>query len=273
MKLILNNATILVTGASSGMRQELVRKIASEAKIIILVARREDQLDELASQLTVDYKDIVVYTMPCDIADISAVNALTSRMLQEIGNVDILINTAGSGQASYLENAPFAEIECILLLNIVGLTHLCRVFLPGMIKRGSGGILNFSSFFGLKILPDFSVYAGSKYYVTGFTEALRAEVAGTGVIVSCVFPGPVKTAFWDIANAEILSPPSFLFISSEQCVRETLKGFRKGRARIIPGIRIRLLLAFLAITHAPIERMVNSALSRMFRNNYRIISV
>jgi len=101
--------------------------------------------------------------------------------------------------------------------------------------------------------------------VTGFTEALRAEAAGTGVVVSTVSPGPVKSAFWNTPNADVLGPPSFLFLSVQKYVSATLKGFRKGRARIIPGLRIKLLLLFLALTPAPFERFVNAVMSRMLR--------
>lgn len=273
MKLLFKNTTILITGASSGMGKELARSLAGEAKTLILVARRENELDALAVELRASSPEPGVYPIPCDLTDLNAVTALTSKIRDEIGDVDILINAAGVGQISFLENAPLDEIERMIQLNVLGLTHLCHAFLPGMIERGSGGILNFSSFFGLKILPGYAAYAGTKHYVTGFTEALCAEVAGTGVVVSGVYPGPVKSAFWDTPNTELLGPPSFLFISVEQCVRKTLKGFRKGRARIVPGIRINLLLTFLAISPAPVVRLVNAGIARMKRvKNKKMVS-
>ena len=230
-------------------------------------------LDTLAAELRSDSSELCVYSIPCDLTDLNALNAVTSKILNEIGDVDILINAAGVGQTAFLENAPLDEIDRMVQLNILGLTHLCHAFLPGMIERSSGGILNFSSFFGLKILPGYTAYAGTKHYVAGFTDALRAEVAGTGVVVSGVYPGPVKSAFWNTPNAELLGPPSFLFISVEQCVRKTLKGFRKGRARIVPSIRINLLLAFLAISPAPVVRLVNAGIARMKRaKNKKLVS-
>lgn len=273
MKLLFKNTTILITGASSGMGKELARRLAGEAKILILVARRENKLNALASELKASSPELSVYSLPCDLANLNAVTKLTSKIHDEFGDVDILINAAGVGQIDFLENAPLDEIDRMVQLNVLGLTHLCHAFLPGMIERASGGILNFSSFFGLKILPGYAAYAGTKHYVTGFTETLRAEVAGTGVVVSGVYPGPVKSAFWDTPNKELLEPPSFLFISVEQCVRKTLKGFRKGRARIVPGIRINLLLIFLAISPAPVVRLVNAGIARMKRaKNNKIIS-
>jgi len=265
MKPILKNTTILITGASSGMGKALARELASEAKDIILVARRKIELDIFAEVLRAEFHELNVYPIPCDLADLNAVRRLTTKIHHDIGHVDILINAAGIGQTAFLEDAPLDEIDQMVQLNVLGLTHLCHAFLPGMIEQGSGGILNFSSFFGLKILPGYTAYAGSKHYVTGFTEALRAEATGTGVVVSTVYPGPVKSAFWNTPNADLLGPPSFLFLSVQQCVNATLKGFRKGRARIIPGLRIKLFLLFLALTPAPIERLVNSGLARMLR--------
>lgn len=243
----------------------MARKVAGEAKNIILVARREHELEELAKELESGFSDVSVFNITSDLADMHAVKTLVNKIKLEVGQVDILINAAGSGQTSFLEHAPFDEIERMVKLNVLGLTQLCHAFLPEMIERGSGGILNFSSFFGLKTLPGYTAYAGTKHYVTGFTETLRAEVAHTDIVVSAVYPGPVKSAFWNTPGVDKFSPPSFLFISVEQCVRETLVGFRKGRARIIPSIRMKLFLMFLALSPAPIERMVNAAMARMIR--------
>ena len=265
MKVQFNNKTILITGASSGMGKELARKVAGEAKNMILVARREHELEELAKELKSEFSDLSVLNLPCDLADTNAVKTLVNKVMFEAGQVDILINAAGNGQTSFLENAPFDEIVRIVQLNVLGLTQLCHAFLPAMLERGSGAILNFSSYFGLKTLPGYTAYAGTKHYVTGFTETLRAEVAHTDIVVSAVYPGPVKSAFWNIENSDKFSPPSFLFISIEQCVRETITGFRKGRARIIPSIRMKLFLLFLALSPAPIERMVNAGMARMMR--------
>lgn len=264
MKPILKNTTILITGASSGMGKELAGELAREANNIVLVARRKIELDAFAETLRAEFQDLNVYPIPCDLADLHAVRRLTSRIHHDIGQVDVLINAAGIGQTEFLENAPLDEIDQMVHLNVLGLTHLCRAFLPSMIEQGSGGILNFSSFFGLKVLPGYTAYAGSKHYVTGFTEALRAETAGTGVVVSTVYPGPVRSAFWNTPNADLLGPPSFLFLSVQQCARATLRGFCKGKARIVPGLRIKLFLLFLALTPAP----MNVLLTRYWQKCY-----
>jgi len=269
MKPPLKNSSILITGASSGMGKVLGQELAKEAKILILVARRIDKLELLAAELRSKYSELSIYVFACDLSDISATKSLCNQIKRDIGAIDILINNAGSGQIAFLESASFEEIQQMVQLNILALTYLTRAFLPSMIERGKGGILNFSSFFGLKILPGYAAYAGSKHYVSGFTEALRAETAGTGVVVSGVYPGPVRSAFWHVPNADTLSPPSFIFIPVEKCVRGALRGFRKGSARIIPSLRMKFFLAFLALSPAPVERLINAGMARMIRSKQK----
>jgi len=175
MKPILKNTTILITGASSGMGRALAQELAGEAKDLFLVARRKSELDVFAEMLRAEFHDLNVYPISCDLADVNAVRRLTNRIQHEVGQVDILINAAGIGQISFLENAPLDEIDQLVLLNILGLTHLCHAFLPGMIKQGSGGILNFSSFFGIKILPGYTAYAGTKHYLITHNSQLSSE--------------------------------------------------------------------------------------------------
>lgn len=272
MKPFLNNATILITGASSGMGLELSRQLAAEAKKLILLARRANKLNTVAKELKKKYPGLSVHTISCDIADSTILKICCEDIKKENGQVDVLINAAGNGHINFFEDSAIDEIERMIQVNVNGLTYLTHQFLPSMIQRGYGGILNYSSFFGLKTLPAFAAYTGSKHYVTGFTETLRAEVSGTGVVVSGVYPGPVKSAFWDIPNAEQMGPPSFLFISIKHCVHETLKGFRKGKASIIPGLRMRLFLTFLKFTPTSIERLINAVMARNLRRKMKTLN-
>lgn len=266
MKLSIKNSTILITGASSGMGKEIAIQLADTAKQIILVARNEKQLNILADTLKTINPALSVCIKLCDLSKRDHLEKLVIDINQEFAGIDILINSAGLAQIGFLHETDFDDIDKLVKINILALSALTRAFLPAMIKNGKGGILNFSSFFGLKILPAYSAYAGTKHYVTGFSDSLRAETAGTGVVVSTVFPGPVKSPFWNVDNAELFSPPSFLFISVQQCVTETLKGFKRGNARIIPGLRIKLLIAFLNLSPEPIVRAVNAGISRYMKS-------
>ncbi len=270
MKLKTKDSSIVITGASSGMGNEIAKQLAGDARQIILVARNEKKLDELASELNTINPALEVYSKPCDLADKDQLAALINHIKQdqinqEYGDIDILINSAGIAQIGFFDETDFNDIENLVKVNVLALSALTHAFLPAMIKNGKGGILNFSSFFGLKILPAYAAYAGSKHFVTGFSDTLRAETAGTGVIVSTVYPGPVHSPFWQTDNADIYSPPAFLFISIDKCVRQTLNGFKRGKARIIPGLRIKLLVAFLNVSPEPIVRMVNAGISLLMR--------
>lgn len=265
MKTKIKNSTILITGASSGMGKEIAAQLAAEASQIILVARNEKNLDTLASELNVINPALKVFVKSCDLADKNQLATLIIGIKQDVGYIDILINSAGVADIGFLNETDFHDIENLVKVNVLALSALTQAFLPAMLKNNRGGILNFSSFFGLKILPAYAAYAGSKHFVTGFSDTLRAETTGTGVVVSTVYPGPVKSAFWHVDNADVYSPPAFLFISIKQCVKETLNGFRRGRARIIPSLRIKLLIAFLNVSPEPIVRMVNAGISRFMR--------
>lgn len=270
MKPRIKDSTILITGASSGMGKEIATQLAADASQIILVARNEENLDILASELNLINPALKVFVRPCDLADKNQLAALIigikqDQIAQQLCDIDILINSAGIADIGFLNETDFHDIENLVKVNVLAVSALTHAFIPAMIKNKRGGILNFSSFFGLKILPAYAAYAGSKHFVTGFSDTLRAETAGTGVVVSTVYPGPVKSAFWHVDNADVYSPPAFLFISIKQCVKETLNGFRRGRARIIPGLRIKLLVAFLNVSPEPIVRMVNASISRFMR--------
>jgi len=271
MKPILKGTTILITGASSGMGNEIAKQLAVSARQIILVARNTKKLDVLASELNTINPALEVYTKPCDLADNNQLASLITSIKQEqarqqLEDINILINGAGTVQIGFLNETDFNDIENIIKINVLALSALTHAFLPTMIKNNSGGILNFSSFFGLRILPAYAAYAGSKHFVTGFSDTLRAETAGTNVVISTVYPGPVHSPFWNVENAGIYSPPGFLFISLKHCVTKTLKGFKKGKARIIPGLRIKLLVAFLNVSPEPIVRLVNSVISRFMQS-------
>jgi len=271
MKPVLKDATILITGASSGMGYEIAKQLAVSARQIILVARNTRKLDELASELKSINPALEVHAKPCDLADKNQLASLIiaikqQQATQQLGDIDILINCAGIAHIGFLNETDFHDIENIIKINVLALSALTYAFLPTMIKNNRGGILNFSSFFGLKILPAYAAYAGSKHFVSGFSDTLRAETAGTNVIISTVYPGPVHSPFWNIDNADVYSPPGFLFISVKHCVAQTLKGFRRGRARIIPGLRIKLLIAFLNVSPEPIVRLVNAGISRFMQS-------
>ncbi len=196
----------MITGASSGIGEHMARQLASSAKILILVARRADRLETLANALRTDNSALTVEVRPCDLSDIRATEALATEALAKHGAVDVLINNAGLGDAGLVELADWTKVQRMLAVNIDALTLLTRLLLPAMVAQKRGGILNVSSGFGMTFMPGMSAYCGTKHFVTAFTEGLRLEMIGTGVVVSQVCPGPVKTEFEDVAGNPLGRP-------------------------------------------------------------------
>jgi len=268
MALTFKNATVLLTGASSGMGKLMAYDLAKDAKTLILVARRKDKLQGLAEELSAEYDNLQVLVMPCDLSDMAATKKLISDINAQIASVDILINNAGMGNNNFFIDSDFDQLATMTQLNCLAPTLLARSFLPGMIERRHGGILFVSSMLGKIILPGHAAYCGTKYYLTGLTETLIAEAAGSGVVISGAYPGPVRSDFWKVDNGEIFTPPPFLYWSVEKTARGILRGFKAGRANIIPGLRSKLFLGFIALSPNPIVRVVNSVIAHMMRRKW-----
>ncbi len=254
------DGSVMVTGASAGIGEVLARRLARKARRLVLVARREDRLEALATELRATRVDLVVDVYACDLSDADA----RERMIAAVeagGPLDVLVNNAGFGDQSLFERGSWDKLERMLSLNVVALTQLCHRVIPGMVERGRGGVLNISSGFGLSWMPGLAVYVGTKHYVTGFSEALRAEVRGQGVVVTQVCPGPVITEFHEMAeNTTGQVPPRFVMISAEQCADEALRGFARGRAIVVPGFYIRNLLRLYAVVPRWLWRRLATAL-------------
>ena len=235
--------TALVTGASAGLGEEFARQLAARGvKRIGLVARRAERLEQLKSELA--GTALQVDCFPVDLGDTEAV----TQFLQDLDHAsltpDILINNAGFGDLGNFENAEPKKLEAMLAVNIVALTRLTRWAVPAMTRRGHGWICNVGSSAGMLPLPTFAVYAATKAYVNSFSEALRLEVRHAGVRVLALCPGPVETEFGQVASRpngkRKFSAPAALAVPKERVVAETLEAMARGRARLIPGLAVRL---------------------------------
>jgi uncharacterized protein len=260
------DGTIVVTGASGGIGAALARELATTASTLVLVARRGDRLAELSEELRARRPALVVHPFACDLADRGELEALCDRIEREVGAIDVLVNNAGMGDQSFVESARWDRVAQLVDLNIVALTRLCMRFVPGMVARGKGGVLNVSSGFGLTYLPGFAAYAGSKHYVTAYTDTLRAELAGTGVVVTQVLPGPIATDFY--ANSQPTTPiaaPAFVELGAAKCAVQTLAGFRRGRALVVPGLVFWFVAWVSRMTPRIVLRAVTHVLARFQR--------
>ena len=239
----IDGGTVLVTGASSGIGMALARMIAMRASTLVVVARRVDRLVNLKEELTNARRALRVEVIACDLSRRDEVEKLVSTLAARSLTIDVLVNNAGVGLMGMFDLADPARVVRMIDLNVTSLTMLTSALLPGMVERGRGGVLNVSSGFGLAAMPAFAAYIGTKHYVTGFTEGLHADLAGTGVRVTQVCPGPVATEFESgIGNFTGQKAPGFLEITAEQCARAALRGFDRGRAMVVPGFWMKLVM-------------------------------
>ncbi len=177
----LDGCNALITGASAGIGREFARQLASRARSMILVARRDERLIELADELQREHPKLVVHIRKVDLGDLVHLQAFLESLDREKLGVDLLINNAGLGDSGPFAKSDPVRNEEMTVVNVAALTLLTRHFVPQMIAKRRGGILNVSSSAGFLPIPGFAVYAATKAYVTSFSEALRAELRETGV--------------------------------------------------------------------------------------------
>jgi hypothetical protein len=253
----IDGCNALITGPSAGIGREFARQLAVRARSLVLVARREQRLSELRGELTQHHPNLVVHTRETDLADLAQLNELVAWLEREKINVDLLINNAGLGDYGSFATSDPERDDRIIQLNILALTLLTRSLLPPMIATKRGAILNVSSSAGFLPIPGMAVYAASKAYVNSFSEALRAELRGTGLSVIALCPGPVHTEFGEIAKRPGREPergPEFVYASVEQVVRDALVSLEADRPLVIPGLAMKLSMFLVRLTPMPILR-------------------
>ena len=253
----IDGCSALITGASAGIGREFARQLAGRARSLILVARREQELSELRHELSQQDPNLTVRIRNSDLADLVQLKELMAWIDSEKIDVDLLINNAGLGDVGPFATSDPMRNEQMMRVNMMALTSLTRHFLPQMIARKRGGILNVSSSAGFLPIPTFAIYAATKAYVTSFSEALRAELRGTGVSVCALCPGPVHTEFQEVAKrpgGQREEGPEFVHVSVEQVVRDALSGLEADRPLVIPGLPMKLVMFLVRITPMPILR-------------------
>lgn len=239
--------TVLITGASSGIGLELAHLFAQEGYRLVLVARSRGALRELGDDLQSRY-NVTVRISPKDLAH-PATPAELYQELQEAGIVlDVLVNNAGFGAAgSFLQTKWNDEAE-MMQVNMVALTALTKLFLP-QIRAREGKILNVASTAAFQPGPFMAVYYASKAYVLSFSEALAEELRGTGVTVTCLCPGPVKTNFQKRAYLQgTAMMTSRLTVDVREVARAAYAGMKQGKRLVIPGWKNRVGVELLRIS-------------------------
>ena len=254
----IDGCTALITGASAGIGAEFVRQLATRAGGLVLVARREERLDELRNEITKRDPNLNVIIRPTDLANANEVSALIDWLQQEDITIDLLINNAGLGDYGTFASCDAERVREIVAVNMIALTQLTRALRPRMIERRHGGILNVSSSAGFLPMSGMALYAATKAYVTSLSEALRMELREHGVRVTALCPGPVYTEFNTVARrpgTEGRSAPAFTHVAISAVVAAALRGIERNRPLVIPGLLMKLGMALLRATPMPILRV------------------
>jgi short-subunit dehydrogenase len=229
-----SNGTVLVTGASSGIGEEIAREFVRRGRHVILVARRAEKLHALAESL-----GSVADVLATDLSKADERAALPGRVADFGLAVDILVNNAGlSTSGPIAESDPAAELN-LIEVDVAAVADLCSRFVPGMVERGSGAVLNVASVGGFGPLPGQAAYGAAKAFVLSYTQALGAELRGTGVTAATLCPGPVSTDFGEKAgisekDAEA-SLPKVMWVDADVVARTAVDGLASGKTVIVPG--------------------------------------
>jgi short-subunit dehydrogenase len=254
----------LVTGASSGIGAEIARELASRGHSVALVARREERLRTLASELNSEH-GVTVEVIAADLGDPAGRQRLADELRSKGRVVEVLVNNAGFGHQADFATSPRERMVEMVDLNVGTVVDLTSRFLPGMVDRGRGTVINIASIAAFQPLPGSAVYAASKAFVLSFSEAIRTELRGSGVTVTAVCPGPVKTEFTDVAGVGGVEDrtPSVVWMSAQDIAKHAIDGAAGDRRVVVPGSLNRATA--LAGQHSP-RALALPLISRIWRN-------
>lgn len=238
----LRGRTALVTGASSGLGASFAEQLAALGADLVITARREDRLRDLAARLEAAHR-VAVTVIPLDLAGPGAAEQLFAATEGRDRPVHVLVNNAGFGTLAPFVDVPIETTRSELQLNVVALTDLCRLFAHAMADRGDGHVLNVASFAAWTPVPFFATYAAGKAYVRHLSEALAEELRDRGVRVCALCPGAVDTEFWDRAGPRAPGPSA----GPDEVARAGLDALFRGRASVLPGWINKLQAWFMAL--------------------------
>ncbi|MDQ4042169.1 MAG: SDR family oxidoreductase [Actinomycetota bacterium] len=234
--------TVVVTGASAGIGTELARELARRGHGLVLVARRRERLEELAAQLR-DAHGVDVLVHACDLAQADQRAALIEAVKHTGKHVAGLCNNAGYGSFGRLWELDREREAAMVQLNCVALVDLTGAFLPSMVERGAGAVLQVGSLAGYQPSPWNATYSATKAFVQSFGESVAGELAGTGVSMTVLCPGPVATEFSEEAGVDDIEAalPSFLMQDARTVARAGVEGMLSGKRVVFTGVPHRIV--------------------------------
>jgi short-subunit dehydrogenase len=225
-----------VTGASSGIGAEIARGLARRGHGVTLAARREDRLKELAEEISGEH-GVRAETVSVDVSDIDSRKRLKPDIEERGLTVEVLVNNAGFGSGGKFTKLDAEEEASLIRTNVEAVVALTGHFLPGMVERGQGAILNLASLISFQPMPFQATYGASKAAVLSHTEAIHEELRGTGVTITAICPGPVRTEFGEQggfggADDKI---PGFVWLEADKVAEDAIAGMESGDRVVVPG--------------------------------------
>jgi short-subunit dehydrogenase len=238
------NKIVVVSGASSGVGEAIAKAMSKAgAGIVVLLARNESSLARVANEIEVGNGKARYYVV--DLSQPEEISNVARRILNEVGVPDILINNAGSGQWKYLEDTSVEEIRQMIAVPYFSAAWLTRAFLPDMLKRNSGHIVNISSLASRVVWPGATAYTAARWAVRGLTEALRADLYGTGIGVTLYESGEIETPYWQHNPGSRERIPKIgkmiPVLSADQVGQAIVDGVRRNKSLIVIPFIMRLM--------------------------------
>jgi short-subunit dehydrogenase len=258
--------TALVTGASSGIGRELATVIAKDRIDLVLVARRQERLQELAAELSRKYA-VNVEVVVADLSRSGEAERVFQAARARSGGIEVLVNNAGVGVHGLFAQTPLSREVEMIQVNVLALTELTKHCVTGMVERRRGRIVNVASTAAFQPGPLMAVYYATKAYVLSFTEALAEELSGTGVTATALCPGPTRTEFQQVAgfgDVPLLKGP--LVWDAASVARVGWEGAKRGKRVVVPGLANRVLALGARLS----PRRLTTKIARRLQENRKV---
>ena len=245
--------TALVTGATAGIGAEFARQIAARGDDLVLVARDGDRLQAYADELTARHR-VRCEVLGADLADRAALRRVEERLADPALPVDLLVNSAGFGVNQHFLGGDVDAEQAMLDVLVTAVMRLTHAALPGMVARGTGGVINVSSVAGFIAGGS---YSAAKSWVTVFSESVGRQVADTGVTVMALCPGFTHTEFHERGGMDVSHLPDWLWLDAPDLVRAALADFRRGRVVSVPGAQYKAITTLTRVLPRPLVRRLS----------------
>jgi short-subunit dehydrogenase len=259
---------VLVTGASSGIGEATAWKFAQQGYRVVLAARRRDRLQALADKIV--SAGGAACPVETDVTKLADIQRLVQIALEEYSQIDVLVNNAGFGRLTWLENLdPVQDIELQVQVNLLGVIQTTRMALPSMIQRRKGHIINMASIAGLIAPPTYSIYSATKFAVRGFSEALRREVGCYDIHVSVIYPGGVETEFkghTGIKRKTGITTPGRMRLSADQVAEAVWRVVKRPKKTVVIPSVYRVATAFNALFPGMTDWIIEKRFTKVERD-------